>query len=143
MMIARRNASSVLLLPAAAMSLALLACSGPGPQAQQQPAPQAPMAAQTAPTAQPPAVNDGEIQSFASAASEVQQLSQKWMPKLQAAAPQGAEAQSRIRAQANAEMVAAVQRNGLSVEQYNQIAQLAQNDPNVASKIKARMRPPQ
>src|SRR5262249_4161425 len=125
MTIARRTTSRVLMLPAAAMGAALLACSAPGPQAQQQQQgqQQRPMPTPTAP--QQAAVSDGEIQSFASAASEVQQLSQKWIPKLQAAAPQGEQAQSQVRAQANAEMVEAVKRNGLSVEKYNQIAMLA------------------
>jgi hypothetical protein len=102
---------------------------------QQQPSPQL----QT----QQPAVSDKEIQAFAAAASEVRQLNQKWLPKVQAAAQQGPDAEQKARQQAMAEMTQAVQKKGLSVDQYSKIVELAQVDPEVQRKVQQRMQPKQ
>jgi hypothetical protein len=92
---------------------------------------------------QQPAVSDKEIQAFAAAASEVRQLNQKWIPKVQAAAQQGPDAEQKARQQAMAEMTQAVQKKGLSVDQYNKMVALAQADPEVQRKIQERMEPKQ
>jgi hypothetical protein len=92
---------------------------------------------------QQPAVSDKEIQAFAAAATEVQQLNRKWLPKMQAAAQQGPDAEGKARQQALAEMTDAVQKKGLSVDQYNSILQLAQADPEVQRKVQQRMQPKQ
>jgi hypothetical protein len=92
---------------------------------------------------QRPAVSDKEIHAFADAAKEVQQLNQKWYPRVQAAAQQGPDAENKARQQARAELTAAVQKKGLSVERYHSILELAQTDPEVQRKIQQRMQPSQ
>jgi hypothetical protein len=116
----------------AAVTAALAAGAFSTAQAQQQqPSPQL--------QAQQPAVSDKEIQNFADAATEIRQLNQKWTPKVQAAAQQGPEAEQKARQQAVGEMTQALQKNGLSVERYNKIVELAQADPEVQHKIQQRM----
>ena len=92
---------------------------------------------------QQPAVSDKEIQAFAAAATEVQQLNRKWVPRVQAAAEQGPDAENKARQQARAELTEAVQKKGLSVDRYNSILQLAQADPELQRKIQQRLPPSQ
>jgi hypothetical protein len=92
---------------------------------------------------QQPAVSDKEIQAFASAASEVRQLNQKWIPQVQAAAQQGPDAEQKARQQAMAEMTQAVQKKGLSVDQYSRILDQTQTDPELNRKVQERMQPKQ
>lgn len=107
------------------------------------------MAQATAPAQQAPtqrqapsvSVNDKEIQAFAVASNEIQQLRQKWMPKVQEAASQGPDAQQKAEDQALGEMKGAVEKSGLSVEKYNQIAQAAQADPDIRQKIQKHSKP--
>lgn len=116
----------------AAMTVALPIGAAFTAQAQQrQPAPQTQ-------TQQPP-VSDKEIQNFADAATEIRQLNQKWTPRVQAAAQQGPDAEQKARQQAVGEMTQALQKNGLSVERYNKIVDMAQADPDVQHKIQQRM----
>jgi hypothetical protein len=100
-------------------------------------------APQRGPTEQAPsvAVNDKEIQAFAVASNEIQQLRQKWMPKVQEASQQGPDAQQKAEDQALGEMKGAVEKNGLTVEKYNQIAQAAQADPEIRQKIQKHSKP--
>jgi hypothetical protein len=90
---------------------------------------------------QQPAASDKEIQAFAAAASEVRQLNQKWVPKVQAAAQEGPDAEQKTRQQAMAEITQAVQKKGLSVDQYNNMVELAQTDPEVQRKVQEHMQP--
>ena len=90
-------------------------------------------------TRQPQTVNDKDIQAFAAAAGDVRQINRNWTPKIQAASKEGPEAEQKARQDALAEMTQAVQKNGLSVDRYNQIADLADTDPEVNRKIKERM----
>lgn len=115
----------------AAMTAALTLGAVSMAQAQQQRSPQA----QT----QQPAVSDKEIQAFAAAATEVQQLNRKWAPRVQAAAQQGPDAESKARQQARAELTEAVQKKGLSVDRYHSILQLAQANPELQRKIQERL----
>jgi hypothetical protein len=126
--------SGISIIAAMTAALALGAVSAAQAQ-QQQRSPQV----QT----QQPAVSDKQIQAFAAAASEVQQLNRKWLPRVQAAAQQGPDAEDKARQQAMAEMTEAVQKKGLSVDQYNSILQLAQVDPEVQRQVQQRMQPKQ
>jgi len=119
-----------ILLPAA-LTAALAYGAAASVHAQQTPPPRAP----TTPSQPSQAVTDKDIQAFAAASSEVRQLKQKWAPQYQAAAQQGPEAQQKIENQAMAEMSGAVQKSGLSVERYNQIYDMAQNDPDVQRRV--------
>ena len=89
------------------------------------------------------AVSDKEIQAFADAATDVRQLNQKWIPKVQAAAQQGPDAEQKARQQAMTEMTQAVQKKGLTIDRYNSILEIAQADPEVQRKVQQRMQPKQ
>lgn len=118
-------------LAAATCSAALLALA-PGVtsvQAQQQT--QQP-AQQTQPQATPE-LDDGTIRAFAQASLEVQEVADKWKPRIQDAEGQEAE---QLRNEANQEIVQAVQSSGLELQTYNQIFQAAQANPEVATKIR-------
>jgi hypothetical protein len=90
-------------------------------------------------TDQPASVSDQDIKAFAAAASEVRQLQRVWIPKVEEAGKQGAEEQMKVRQQAISEMTQAVQKNGLSVDRYQEIYQIAQADPEVQRKIRENM----
>jgi hypothetical protein len=121
-------------LLAATLAAAMVVVAVPVAQAQQnEPSPKG----QTQPPAR--AVEDHEIKSFAAAASEVEQLNRAWLPKLQAAAQQGREEEMKARQQAMAEMTLAVNKNGLSVERYEEILQVAMADPEVKRKVLEQM----
>ena len=91
------------------------------------------------PAKQPATVSDQDIKSFAAAASEVRQLQRVWIPKVEEAGKQGPEEQMKVRQQAISEMTQAVQKNGLSVDRYQEIYQIAQTDPEVQRKIRENM----
>jgi hypothetical protein len=112
-------------LPATA--LALLAVSWiPISHAQAQGAP--------AEGAQPAsAYSDSELKSFAVAALDVQRINQAYLPKLQAAGT--AEEQQQVRQEATQEMVKAVQKQGMSVDKFNEIAVQARQRPEIAERI--------
>ena len=75
---------------------------------------------QQAPTQQPELSQD-QIESFASAALQLQEIRSKWQPRLQEA--ENAEKSKELQTQASAEMVKAVEAKGLTVEKYNAIVQ--------------------
>lgn len=82
---------------------------------------------------QPAAPTEEDLQSYAAAALEVQSLLEEWQPQIEAA--ESPEQANEIGQQAQAEMVMAVEAEGLSVEEYNRITQLAQTDPELQSRI--------
>lgn len=75
----------------------------------------------------------GQLESFAKATVEVQEISATYQPKLRSADDAQVQQQLR-RAQAN-DMIEAVTQAGLSVEQYNAIHAAYRNDPETASRI--------
>ena len=80
------------------------------------------------------AFTDAKLQSFASAVVAVNAIVERWRPQIQAA-PSEADKQ-RMAEQANQEMRAAVEgTEGLSVEEYQAIAQAAQGDPQLMARI--------
>jgi len=66
-------------------------------------------------------------------------LTQDYQQRITAAAPADKE---RIVNEANSALVKAVTDQGLSVEEYNSILEVAQNDPGVRAKIRQRMGAP-
>jgi hypothetical protein len=74
-----------------------------------------------------------QLESFVSAAFEVQQVRSKWQPRNQAA--DNAEQARELQVQASTEMVSAVQDKGLTVETYRAIAMAARDNPELASRI--------
>jgi hypothetical protein len=99
---------------------------------------------QAAPGAGQPAaaaVTDRDIQAFASASNQIKQIKQKWHPQVSAAAKDGPQAQEKLERQAYAEMTSVVEKNGLTVDKYNQIAQLAQSNPDVQRKLERQQNP--
>lgn len=110
---------------AAASSLFLALAAGYAPaQAQDSNQQQIPQAAD---------VDDATLQAFAQASLEVEQVIVEWTPRIEEAG-EGEEA-NELRAAANQEIAEAVRSNGIEIETYNQIYQLAQADPEVASQI--------
>ena len=77
---------------------------------------------------------DAKLKSFVTAAISVSQLIQQWTPRIQNAENK-AQAEE-LTQQANAEIEAAVEKTGgITVEEYKQIAQAAQADPELTARI--------
>lgn len=87
-------------------------------------------------TVQQATYDESTLRSFAVALAEVQEIAAEWRPQIESAAPEQAES---MRAQANAEMVEAVERNALNVETYNDIWQAAEADPQLRAQIEGFM----
>lgn len=115
----------------AGLSLAWIAAA-PAALAQA-PAPAAPAPAQ----AQPADISDQKLDAAAAALEKVSDLKQSYEQKL-SAAPAGE--QERLANEANDALSKAVTDQGLSVEEYNSIIQVAQNDPQVRQKILSRVK---
>ncbi len=79
-------------------------------------------------------LTDAKLQSFATAVLAVNDVVQKWQPQIQQA---GDEQQKQAMAvQANGEMQTAVeQTQGITVDEYQNIIQLAQNDQGLRDRI--------
>ena len=93
------------------------------------------VAQQTSPT-QPPAAADltkEKLQLFAKASLKVEQLNEKWAPRISGA--ESVEQNRQLRQKAMAEMVQVVQNEGLDVADYNQIHQAVQSDPKIAKRV--------
>lgn len=80
-------------------------------------------------------VSDEEIESFAAAMSDVQQLGQEWTQRMEETEDQ--EELSEMQQQAQEEMIGAIEDHGMTVEEYNEIATAAQQDPELAQEIQA------
>jgi type IV secretory pathway VirB4 component len=86
---------------------------------------------------QPAAPTEEELQSYAAAAQQIQQIVEEWQPQIaNAATPEEA---NQLGQQAQVEMVMAVEAEGLSVDDYNRITQLAQADPDLQARIMSYM----
>lgn len=124
----------VLMLPAVAAILLIgadLLCA-PAANAQvQSPSPGA--------TVQPSNIPDQKLDAAAAAVQRVTSLKKDYQQRITAAAPADKE---RIVNEANSAMEKAVTDQGLSVEEYNSILEVAQNDPGVRAKIRQRMGAP-
>jgi hypothetical protein len=89
-----------------------------------------------------PAIAEAKIAAFAEAARTIERISQRYQPKIQAAREAGNEAQVRTYAgKAREEMTTAIQHQpGISVQEYQTIAQRARQDADLAAEIRTRMR---
>jgi Domain of unknown function (DUF4168) len=103
-----------------------------------------PMQAQDSRPQQPPTQqlepSQDQIESFASAALQVQQIRSEWQTRIQTA--DSAEQARELQTQAAAEMVSAVKEKGLTVETYRAIAAAARDNPELASRIVKLMEQP-
>jgi Domain of unknown function (DUF4168) len=118
-------------LAVAVMSVACLLCL-PAAHAQTQ--------SPTQPGAQPssPAVSEQKLDAAATAAQHVVEVQQNYEKKIAAASPSEKE---RLTGEANSALTKAVTDQGLSVDEYISILQLAQNDPTIRKKFVERVRP--
>ncbi|MGH6974784.1 MAG: DUF4168 domain-containing protein [Stellaceae bacterium] len=123
------------LSPLAAAVAAVTVLSPFAAGAQTQPPPSTTAAPSTAPAAKTP-VSDQQITKAAIAMSKVMNIRQTYNQKLTQAKP---EDRGRIADESQTAMQKAVTDQGLSVEQYNSILQLAQNDPGVREKLMSRL----
>ena len=91
--------------------------------------------AQNAQTQQIKAIQptDAQVNQYVSAARKVEKLVQDYQPRLQAAKDEIA--RQAIIQEADEKMVAAVQSDGLTVEQYNGISVAVQQDPKLKERI--------
>jgi Domain of unknown function (DUF4168) len=82
------------------------------------------------------AVSDAKIHAFLTAVMSVRKVIEEWKPRIDGAESQ--KAANDLAAQANAEAVAAIEAiDGISPDEYNEIAQAAQTDPELAARIEA------
>jgi predicted ATPase with chaperone activity len=96
----------------------------------QQPAPAAPSAA----------IPDQKLDAAAAAMKQVTDLQRDYRQKIDAAAPAD---KQRLASEGNAALKKAVTDHGLSVDEYNKILTVAQNDPTVRAKLMQRLTAPQ
>lgn len=75
---------------------------------------------------------EGQIESFAVARADVQQLQQEYASKIQQADQEKA---TELKQEAQQEMTSAVEDAGLDVQEFNEIARAAQNDQELAERI--------
>jgi Domain of unknown function (DUF4168) len=78
--------------------------------------------------------DQAKLESFVTAALTVNQLVEQWTPRIRSAASETEAAE--LRDQANGELVAAIEETGgISVDEYREISQAAQNDPQLMARI--------
>ena len=92
-----------------------------------------------APSEQAPDIPDQKLDAIAAALGQVVSVRASYEQRLQKAPAAEAE---RIADEAKGALVKAVTDQGLSVEEYNSILVVAQNNPEVRKQIVQRMRPP-
>ena len=121
----------VLMRPAAAiLLLAAGVLLAPGANAQVQSPPGL--------SEQPPNISDQKLDAAAAAIERVASLKQDYQQRIAAAGPSDKE---RIANEAINALAKAITDQGLSVEEYDSILEVAQNDPEVREKIRQRIRP--
>ena len=78
--------------------------------------------------------SDAKLQSFASAVIAVNAIVERWRPQIEAASSEAEKQQ--MAEQANQEMRAAVEgTEGMSVDEYQAIAEAAQGDPQLMARL--------
>jgi len=85
-----------------------------------------------------PPSSDAELKSFAGAVVEVHRINDAYIPKLQAASTPDEEQQ--LETAALHEMVQAVEKEGISVEKYEEILTKAQTNLDIAHRLKRPLR---
>jgi hypothetical protein len=102
-------------LTAAALALALAASGSAWAQAQTE-------------------FSDQQLESFVVAAVAVDELIREWNPRIQAA--ENEEQAAQLREEANAALLETIsETGGITIEQYQEIGQAAQADPELAARI--------
>jgi Domain of unknown function (DUF4168) len=86
-----------------------------------------------------PKISDQKLDAAAAALDRVASIKQNYQQKMATAAPSD---KDRIAGDANNAMKKAVTDQGLSVDEYTSILQVAQNDPGVREKLMGRLHPP-
>jgi predicted ATPase with chaperone activity len=87
--------------------------------------------------AQPSGITDQKIDAAAAALEKVTDIKRSYEQQLTSAPPAD---QERIVSEANTALSKAVTDHGLSVDEYNSIIKVAQNDPQVRQKILSRVK---
>ena len=82
-------------------------------------------------------IADEKLDQFADAYLAVQTIQQKANEDLQTAGD--AEAQNQVKSTAETDMIAAVERTGLQVDEFNEIVQTMAADVNVRSRVAAKL----
>jgi hypothetical protein len=78
--------------------------------------------------------SDAKLESFVVAAIAVEKKIQEWSPRVQAA--QNEQEAAELREQASADVIETIDgTEGMSVDEYQQIGQAAQADPDLATRI--------
>ena len=117
-----------LTLPAAAVLA--LALAAPLPAAAQMESGQPPVAAEE--------LSNAQLESFAAAAVQVSEITEQL--QIQAQGVEDEAELMELQEQANVQMVAAVEEQGLTVDEYNAIFQIAQVDPALNERLVEMMR---
>ncbi|WP_164516406.1 DUF4168 domain-containing protein [Minwuia thermotolerans] len=116
-----------LTLAAAAIAISAAAATAPAL------APQSAAQAQQTQGGESAEVSAGKVDAFAAAIVRIQEISDEWQQRL--ATAESAEQQQAMRKEANSEMLSAVEGEGISVEEYSRIANLASSDPALQQRI--------
>jgi hypothetical protein len=87
---------------------------------------------------QSPNISEQKLDAAAAAIEQVASLKQDYQQRIAVAAPSDKE---RIANEAMDALTKAVTDQGLSVEEYGSILEVAQNDPDIREKIRQRIRP--
>ncbi|MAN72952.1 MAG: hypothetical protein CME85_14575 [Henriciella sp.] len=101
----------------------------------QQSVPQEAQPQQAQPQIEP--VTDAEISQFVAANEAVSEIAAEVTPQLKAASDEAAAKE--LQADAQEQMIAAINEEGLSADRFTQIAQMAQMDAELATKLRAEM----
>ena len=86
------------------------------------------------------AISDQKLDQTAAAIQQVNDVQRDYQQKLDSAAPAD---RPRVASEGNAALTKAVTDHGLSVEEFNSIMTVAQNDPTLRAKLLQRMHNPQ
>jgi hypothetical protein len=89
--------------------------------------------------AAPTAITDQKLDAAAAALQKVVDLQQTYKQRMATAAPKD---KDRLANEANQQLAKAVTDQGLTVDEYSSILQVAQNDPGVREKLLQRIHPP-
>ena len=82
-------------------------------------------------------MTDAEISQFVAANEAVSEIAAEVTPQLKAASDEAAAKE--LQADAQEQMIAAINEEGLSADRFTQIAQMAQMDAELATKLRAEM----
>ena len=82
--------------------------------------------------------SDADLKTFAEALLEVERISNAYQPRLEAAKNLGEE--ERVHQAALKEVTTVLAQKGMSIDKYKEIVVVAQNDPDVAQRIREQLK---